>query len=136
MSFYYSPETNCFYLEDSREVYEVNSNWPSDCLKVEDSDFTTFALSAPPENKIRGFKQGKFFWADIVVSEETLRTEEMLWVTEQLDWIRDELEKVQDSDTNSYGTVGEWREYRKLVRNWPLDTNFPHKAYRPSFLKE
>lgn len=42
-----------------------------------------------------------------------------------------ELSKVQDSDPNAKGTVGDWREYRKQLRAWPSSKDFPNQAFRP-----
>lgn len=42
-----------------------------------------------------------------------------------------ELLKVQDSDPGATGNVGDWRTYRKALRAWPNDENFPDPSYRP-----
>jgi hypothetical protein len=42
-----------------------------------------------------------------------------------------ELNKVQDSDPKATGTVSDWRTYRKALRAWPEDKNFPKQEFRP-----
>ena len=65
---------------------------------------------------------------------KSLRAEELqelVWRDAQLSFADHELNKVQDSDPKAIGTVGEWRTYRKELRNWPEDSNFPDKQKRP-----
>lgn len=40
-----------------------------------------------------------------------------------------ELNKVQDGVGT--GTVGVWRDYRTLLRDWPEHESFPDSAHRP-----
>lgn len=42
---------------------------------------------------------------------------EQQWVKEELNIADIELSKVQDSDSRAIGTVGDWRAYRKALRN-------------------
>ena len=42
-----------------------------------------------------------------------------------------ELNKVQDTDPQAKGTVSQWREYRKALRAWPENKDFPNKGKRP-----
>lgn len=62
--------------------------------------------------------------ADPVAPEREWRDNELL----RSDF---ELFKVQDSDQKASGTVGSWRDYRKILRAWPEHKEFPKKAFRP-----
>lgn len=46
--------------------------------------------------------------------------EEKNWVSTELARSDVELAYVQDSDTRAVGTVGEWREYRRKLRNYVI----------------
>lgn len=56
---------------------------------------------------------------------------ERAWRDSELDRADEELNKVQDSDPKAYGTVTQWRDYRKELRAWPEHAQFPTQAQRP-----
>lgn len=131
MKMYYSKQNDAFYPEEYREFYVNAGTWPSDLIETSAEDFNDFGLQTPPNGKIRGFIGGVFCWADIVITEEQAQQNEISWVSLEINRVRDELEKVQDSDPYSVGTVADWRNYRKLLRVWSTNINFPNKDFRP-----
>lgn len=57
--------------------------------------------------------------------------EERVWRNAELSRADIELNKVQDSDPNAVGIVGDWRTYRKELRAWPESPDFPDSTKRP-----
>ncbi|MOA61400.1 hypothetical protein D3C78_1865340 [compost metagenome] len=66
------------------------------------------------------------------VSIEDSKYIEKFWVEAELTRARDELEKVQDSDPQAIGSVSSWRDYRKALRAWQDNVNFPDSSKRPT----
>ena len=62
-------------------------------------------------------------------STEQLEAEERAWRDEELKRADIELNKVQDGV--GVGVVGDWREYRCLLRDWPEHASFPDSEFRP-----
>jgi len=58
-------------------------------------------------------------------------SEERSWRNSELNVADIELNKVQDGDTKAVGAVSQWREYRKALRAWPEQKDFPSKDFRP-----
>lgn len=130
MDYFYSKSTDAFYPEDMLPIYKKANSIPNDLIKVSEQDFKDYSLTTAPEGKIRAYDHG-FYWADIPLSDAAVAASEVYWVQKELDRVRDELEKVQDSDPSAVGTVTQWREYRKLLRSWTTNQNFPDKTKRP-----
>lgn len=61
----------------------------------------------------------------------TLVNDERFWRDSELFRSDIELYKVQDSDAKGVGSVSDWRVYRKLLRMWPENANFPTIEFRP-----
>ena len=49
---------------------------------------------------------------------------EKLWRNAELTRADEELNKVQDADPKAVGTVAQWREYRRALRNYPESEGF------------
>ena len=64
-------------------------------------------------------------------SPVSFELDERLWRNKELSRVDIELYKVQDSDPKAFGTVSQWREYRKALRAWPEHKEFPNKEFRP-----
>lgn len=60
---------------------------------------------------------------------EQIASIERAWRNGELDRADIELNRVQDG--MGHGTVGEWREYRCALRDWPEHVSFPDAAGRP-----
>ena len=65
------------------------------------------------------------------VTQEEIFLAERSWRDVELDRADEELNKVQDSDPKARGTVSQWRDYRKALRAWPENPDFPEKSLRP-----
>lgn len=63
-------------------------------------------------------------------SEDAVSTERA-WRNYELSRSDIELNKVQDSDSRAVGSVSDWRDYRKALRGWPDNNNFPNNEFRP-----
>lgn len=57
---------------------------------------------------------------------------ERLWRNLELVLSDIELNKVQDGDKKARSTVSAWRNYRKELRDWPENENFPKEKFRPT----
>ena len=44
---------------------------------------------------------------------------------------RADVELIKAEDDDGVGTPQEWRAYRKALRAWPKDSNFPNSEFRP-----
>jgi hypothetical protein len=121
---YYDPVTQGFYQSD------INSNIPPTAIKI--SDKIRWEL-------IRGQAEGKeIHWADgqLVLQEKHLDLvdkviRERSWRNNELARSDIELYKVQDADPSATGSVSQWRDYRKSLRDWPANPKFPSKESRP-----
>lgn len=125
---YYSPSKDCVYLEDFKSKYEFNNNWPSDAVKISQKDFEEFFLSDKTISNVRKYTNGLFVWGD---RPSIVNDEEREWRNLELIRADIELNKIQDSDPKAVGSVGDWRLYRKQLRNWPQSPDFPDKYKRP-----
>lgn len=70
----------------------------------------------------------------ILIKEESftnLTKDELFWRNSELKRADIELCKVQDSDPKAIGSVSAWRNYRKFLRVWPENKNFPNRNFRP-----
>lgn len=130
-NYLFSPTTLCFYPKELKNLYEKNKTLPSDVFEIEDSVYKQFGETVAPFGKTRGFVDGQVQWVDIEISEEDKKLTEKSWVSRELDRVRDELEKVQDSDPSATGSVSAWRDYRKQLRVWEDNINFPKIEFRP-----
>jgi hypothetical protein len=126
MKIYFSETTQGFYQDG------FNSNIPEDAVTVSENKYSELY------NKIsNGFKviveDGVFsFVKQHDQQSEDFEVAERRWRDEQLNYADIELNKVQDSDPNSKGSVTEWRQYRKELRAWPDNKNFPNIDHRPT----
>jgi hypothetical protein len=68
---------------------------------------------------------------DRIIHMEEVVSSERIWRDSELFRADLELYKVQDSDPKSTGSVTDWRNYRKLLRVWPENKDFPNKEFRP-----
>jgi hypothetical protein len=125
----YSPEQDKFYAPEFKESYVNSSSWPNDGIDVSREVFQEF--SATKDGYSRKFENGVFRWVEAALRPEDLANVERFWRDSELNRADEELNKVQDSDPKSVGTVTEWRQYRKDLRAWPDNSNFPDKNFRP-----
>lgn len=122
--FYYDPESKGFYQND------FHAKIPKTAIEI--TDKLRWEL-------IAGQADGKQITVNIDQVSLQVRKVDLYELTFlERDW-RDmelvrsdiELNKVQDSDPKSSGSVSDWRSYRKALRAWPEQSNFPNKEFRP-----
>lgn len=121
---YFDPISKGFYQSD------IHKKVPSTAVEI--TDKKRWEL-------IAGQSEGKVITvagADIGLKEPDPITEdpsipERAWRNTELNRADVELYKVQDSDPKAVGTVAGWREYRKTLRAWPEQEEFPNKEKRP-----
>ena len=121
---YYDPETSGFYQDDVHKIIPPSA--------IEITDQQRWELLAGQTGKNIAVVDGDVVLSDVVKTIESIFQEERDWRDNELQKADIELYKVQDSDPKSRGTVTQWREYRKSLRAWPDNKNFPNKEYRPT----
>lgn len=126
MNVYYSRTTNGFYVEDLNK-----GNLPSDAVPISYDHYKSLLLGVATGQYITSNAVGYPALEAVVVSAEQACKVERNWRNEELMRADIELYKVQDSDPKSEGSVSDWRSYRKLLRSWPENKNFPNKDFRP-----
>lgn len=116
-----------FYSEDTLGLYP---RLPSDLVEVSaalESEYRQYIS----EGKVPSIdSHGTIIW-ELVVDTEDVVFEERYWRNSELIRSDIELYKVQDADSKSRGSVSDWRNYRKELRSWPENAQFPNKNYRP-----
>lgn len=122
--YYYSPSTKGFYL---RELH--GRNVPEDAINISEELYTSLMEGQESGKNMLHDGLGLPSMVDRVVD---IVHQERQWRDSELIRVDIEIFKVQDSDQSSVGTVGEWREYRKSLRNWPECGDFPNPFMRPS----
>lgn len=128
---YYSPKKNGFYPLDMKEDY--GDSWPADAVAVSDEEWAAYGQTSAPAGYVRGWIDDSLAWVkdESVRSPEEIAAEERSWRNHELFRADVELNKVQDSDPKATGTVTVWRDYRKQLRAWPENKDFPNKEKRP-----
>lgn len=61
-----------------------------------------------------------------------LENTERMWRDLELSRTDIELSKVIDADSKAFGTIDEWKAYRRELRAWPEQVGFPQVELRPS----
>jgi hypothetical protein len=122
IKYYYDPESKGFYQTD------VNKIIPSSAIEIS-LEKKDELLKQESEGLSIVMKDG-----EVSYSLATLKPEEdseRFWRDRELIRADIELNKVQDSDPKAVGSVLDWRTYRKALRAWPEDKNFPKQEFRP-----
>lgn len=123
MEIFYSPTCKGFLVAGLNKI-------PSDAKKIENSLYNELL-----QKQSEGFE---IFPNEFGLPETRLQTgvndsiSERKWRDAELVRADIELNKVQDSDKKAIGTVGEWRGYRKALRDWPETVGFPASNMRPT----
>lgn len=119
---YFSNSTQAFY---NTEIYPIDK-MPEDALEISDSLLQDALEKLNTGNLVR-------YLDGVITSTPKAETEqsERSWRNYELQRVDLELYKVQDSDPKAFGSVAEWRTYRKELRAWPESPYFPKSSYRP-----
>lgn len=122
--FYYSPSKNGFYSSNIHTASQI----PKDAVEINEQEYKAlFAGQSGGKVIVKG-EDGKPILADAYVDHEGIEKD---WRNAELDRADEELNKVQDADPKAFGTVTQWRQYRKELRAWPEHAEFPNKEFRP-----
>lgn len=121
----YSPSVNGFF-DDS-----IHTSVPKDAVKIDKNTYFNLLKEQSEGKRIVANREGYPITEFVVASDEVLHRKEREWRNSELCRADIELNKVQDSDSKAVGTVGQWRDYRKMLRAWPESVNFPDKNFRP-----
>jgi hypothetical protein len=129
--FLYSAASGGFYTKDSK-------SYPTDAVSVSQEDYTALFEGQSRGKVIVPNGAGFPVLVDPSTPVQASHIEEV-WVLNEMDRIRNEIEKVQDSDPSAIGSVSDWRTYRKAVRAWSTNKDYPNPHLRPKspdFLEE
>lgn len=124
MKVFYSPSSNGFYHEG------LQKDFPLDKIELTQERYN-YLMGGISLGQIIVVKEGVLTLAERPPLDSSPQLEH-LWIDSEMHRIREEIEKVQDTDPGAVGTVSAWRTYRKALRVWCEDINFPNKAFRPT----
>lgn len=119
----YSKETGGFYPKD------FAGNLPKDVVEITEELYFRLLRDNSEGRVIKSNEKGHPFSDEVTVNTSD---SEVMWVDVELRRAGEELDKVQDSDPSAFGSVSEWRTYRKALRAWVKDVKFPNKDFRPT----
>lgn len=114
----YSAKTKGFYDD---------SNYPKDSVEISYEYYKELLEAQDQGNSIEPNEKGLPIVA--LVKQDSTAVEERVWRNLELQRADIELNKVQDGE--GVGSVQSWRDYRKQLRAWPQDKNFPLSSARP-----
>lgn len=123
--YYYSATTGGFY-DTSFAKYDL----PDDRIELTFSEYSKLHKDTLKGLAIK-LVDGALESVEPEISEDKLIKIELDWVESEITRSGLELDKVQDGDSAAVGTVTAWRTYRKALRSWHSDSNFPNKYQRP-----
>lgn len=121
---YFNLQNSGFYDSDINDVI------PSTATEVSPSEYKRL-LDGICSGKAVKFDGQGFVLEDQDLSLEDSKFFERNWRDNELKRADIELNKVQDSDSKAKGTVTQWREYRRLLRDLPEHALFPSIEARP-----
>lgn len=124
MKMLYSFSTKGFYDKT------LHKTIPEDAIEISDSTYTHL-LTGKNSGKAVTLEDGVLILTDVDVTTSASIVSERHWRDSELDRADVELYKVQDSDSKSIGSVSDWRTYRKALRSWPEQKDFPNIEFRP-----
>lgn len=134
-NFYYSKSENAFYSLALKEQYVSAGSWPDDAFPVEDSVYEVFALSTPPDKKIRvPGDDGLPAWGDIpspsdddiIAANERTKLQLRSIADSEIEWRQDAVDAgiAMEEET---AALAEWKKYRVLLMrvdtadpDWPI----------------
>lgn len=119
MKYFYSKTTGGFYID------EIHDTMPSDVKEITEVNYNQLLADQTAGKTIAGDASGNPIAVTVAPTLDELSAIERYWRDSQLDYADIELNKVQDSDSKANGTVGDWRDYRKVLRAYPDSTGFP-----------
>jgi hypothetical protein len=126
MKIYFSKSNKAFYV-----VPVFEGVLPEDSVEISQDIWENLIQEQNNGLVIQGNSVGYPVAVPRQFSDVEIKSQELSWIEQQLIFASNQLELVQDSDTSSFGSVQDWRTYRKALRAWSSDPNFPDKNFRP-----
>lgn len=123
---YFDALTCGFYFQ---EIH--GENIPSDAVEITPEQHAALLQGQSEGKVITTDENGYPVLSDPIITQEDLEVSERIWRDAELNRSDIELNKVQDSDPKAKGSVSDWRTYRKELRAWPENENFPDSSKRP-----
>lgn len=124
MKIFYNPEDEGFYHDG------IQSSIPDSAIQISEKQYKDFRYEQS-KGKVVKLVDNNFIYSPREITKQEVESLEDIWVSSELVVAGEELDKVQDSDPKAFGTVSQWREYRKALRAWPDHKDFPNKESRP-----
>lgn len=124
VSLYFDPHSGGFYQSD------INHIIPETAIHITKTEYLLL-LKDISKGCLVTVLNGEVISTNPGTTYEGSRALEAAWVESEISRARGELEKVQDSDLKAKGSVSDWRNYRKALRSWTENQNFPNKEFRP-----
>lgn len=122
-----------YYFSESQPGFligSINKTLPKDAIKLTEQQYQNLLIK-----QVEGFEvkvvDGVVLSLIPPQDQEYLKLSERFWRDLEIKRADIELYKVQDSDSKCFGSVSDWRNYRKSLRSWPEQPNFPNKEFRP-----
>lgn len=123
---YYNIKNKGFYVEIEPDAK------PEDLVLISDEQWLSLILDESNGASIV-FEGGEVVSKPCLAVVDSIETtQERVWRDSELIKSDSEINKLQDSDPKSYGTIAEWRSYRKALRGWTEHSNFPNPLHRPT----
>lgn len=122
--FYYSSSVKGFFSSVVHSLEQM----PGDCVEISREKYDEIFSGQSEGKLIVSNEEGYPSLTENAVDHNQLERD---WRNIELKRADEELNKVQDSDPKATGTVAEWRQYRKDLRGWPENLNFPNSLFRP-----
>ena len=122
-----------FYSKSTGGFYDTaihGENMPADAVNITKEEHAALMVGQSSGKIITADANGRPFLMD--APDPAVSVSERAWRDSELIRSDIELYKVQDSDPKAVGTVAGWREYRKALRDWPENKDFPNKDKRPA----
>lgn len=124
MKIFYSPSNKGFYHEG------IQKTIPTDAFEISEKIYKELSAGLA-EGKRVALSETNTLYLEAYKIEENSPEQERAWRDSELSRSDKELYKIQDSDPKAVGLVADWRSYRKALRAWPENKNFPNKEFRP-----
>lgn len=126
MNYFFSKASMGFYTD---EIH--GKNIPEDSVSISNTHYRELMDGQARGLKISNDSSGFPVLIQDDIDFRILCSRERSWRNQELQRADIELYKVQDSDPSSTASVADWRTYRKFLRAWPEDSNFPNTTFRP-----
>lgn len=138
-SYCFSKSINAFFDISLRDVYEAAGTWPSDAIEVDDEIFQEYAISAPPQGKVRaGGDDGLPSWESapalsheqMVAEASSEKAYRMQVATAMVSPLQDAVDLGDASDSEK-ALLTSWKQYRVSIMRIDKQEGYPGKIEWP-----